>query len=224
GNERNTEDPGSSLLGDYLLPSRYGRRHDGRRLAHHQDHGPAHHEAHSVWRVRRRNRKRPDALRHCEIWYSGQHHPHGHGGHRRGWCYAAPHRRSLGDHSPHHLRLGPHHSRSRLLRRNSFQSIAGCASLDRRELVSFCLDNLLGAPASLPLDGFVTRRFHMGNENTFTSSGSVSDNVALLILRVACALPVLYHGSQILFGKFGGPGPQAFAAHQHLPTVYGYLV
>ena len=53
---------------------------------------------------------------------------------------------------------------------------------------------------------------------------SSAANLALLILRVACALPVLYHGSGILFGAFGGPGPQGFAAYQHLPLLYGYLV
>ena len=47
---------------------------------------------------------------------------------------------------------------------------------------------------------------------------------ALLLFRVACSLPVLYHGGQILFGAFGGPGPQAFAEYQHLPVVFGYLV
>jgi putative oxidoreductase len=51
-----------------------------------------------------------------------------------------------------------------------------------------------------------------------------ASNLGLLILRVACALPVLYHGSGILFGAFGGPGPQGFAAYQHLPVIYGYLV
>jgi len=47
---------------------------------------------------------------------------------------------------------------------------------------------------------------------------------ALLLMRVACALPVLYHGGQILFGAFGGPGPQAFANYQHIPLIGGYLV
>ena len=32
-------------------------------------------------------------------------------------------------------------------------------------------------------------------------------NAALLILRIASALAFLYHGSAILFGAFGGPGP-----------------
>lgn len=49
-------------------------------------------------------------------------------------------------------------------------------------------------------------------------------NFELLIMRVACALPFLYHGSAILFGSFGGPGPANFAAFMHMPTVVGYLV
>jgi putative oxidoreductase len=49
-------------------------------------------------------------------------------------------------------------------------------------------------------------------------------NAALLILRIASALAFLYHGSAILFGAFGGPGPQKFAAFLHLPMVVGYLV
>jgi putative oxidoreductase len=49
-------------------------------------------------------------------------------------------------------------------------------------------------------------------------------NAALLILRIAGALGVLYHGSAILFGAFGGPGPQGFAAFMHMPAVVGYLV
>ena len=49
-------------------------------------------------------------------------------------------------------------------------------------------------------------------------------NAALLILRIASALAFLYHGSAILFGAFGGPGPQKFAAFLHLPVVVGYLV
>jgi len=56
-----------------------------------------------------------------------------------------------------------------------------------------------------------------------TVNPSVS-NLALLILRLAGSLPVLYHGSAILFGAFGGPGPQKFAAFMHQPAVVGYLV
>ena len=47
---------------------------------------------------------------------------------------------------------------------------------------------------------------------------------ALLILRVASALAFLYHGSAILFGAFGGPGPQQFASFMKMPAVVGYLV
>ena len=64
----------------------------------------------------------------------------------------------------------------------------------------------------------------MSNGNAPTPESSSASNLALLIFRVACSLPVLYHGSAILFGAFGGPGPQGFAAYQHLPVVYGYLV
>lgn len=64
----------------------------------------------------------------------------------------------------------------------------------------------------------------MSNGTAPAPERSVASNLALLILRVACALPVLYHGSGILFGAFAGPGPQGFAAYQHLPVIYGYLV
>jgi putative oxidoreductase len=51
-----------------------------------------------------------------------------------------------------------------------------------------------------------------------------ANDFALLLMRVACALPVLYHGSQILFGAFAGPGPQNFASYLHIPVIAGYLV
>lgn len=47
---------------------------------------------------------------------------------------------------------------------------------------------------------------------------------ALLLLRIASAAAFLYHGSAILFGAFGGPGPQNFAAFLHVPVIVGYLV
>lgn len=49
-------------------------------------------------------------------------------------------------------------------------------------------------------------------------------NAALLILRIASAAVFLYHGSQILFGALGGPGPRRFAAFMHQPVIVGYLV
>jgi putative oxidoreductase len=56
------------------------------------------------------------------------------------------------------------------------------------------------------------------------SSESPQLNLALLVLRLACALPLLYHGSGILFGVLGGPGPAKFAAFMHAPAAVGYLV
>lgn len=49
-------------------------------------------------------------------------------------------------------------------------------------------------------------------------------NIALLLIRIASAAAFLYHGSAILFGIFGGPGPQKFAAFLHAPAIVGYLV
>jgi len=47
---------------------------------------------------------------------------------------------------------------------------------------------------------------------------------ALLILRIGSGIVFLYHGSAILFGAFGGPGPERFAAFMHAPVIIGYLV
>ena len=44
------------------------------------------------------------------------------------------------------------------------------------------------------------------------------------ILRIASSLAFLYHGSGILFGAFGGPGPRQFAAGHQWPVILGYLV
>ncbi len=49
-------------------------------------------------------------------------------------------------------------------------------------------------------------------------------DAALLVVRIASALTFLYHGSAILFGAFGGPGPRGFAAYTHMPEAVGYLV
>ena len=49
-------------------------------------------------------------------------------------------------------------------------------------------------------------------------------NLELLIMRVACSLPFIYHGAAILFGAFGVPGPHNFAAFMKVPDVVGYLV
>ena len=49
-------------------------------------------------------------------------------------------------------------------------------------------------------------------------------SLALLLIRIAAGLVFVYHGSAILFGAFGGPGPQGFAAFMHAPAIMGYLV
>ncbi len=49
-------------------------------------------------------------------------------------------------------------------------------------------------------------------------------DIALLILRITSASAFLYHGSGILFGAFGGPGPSQFADSHHWPSFIGFLV
>ncbi|GAC1622105.1 MAG: DoxX family protein [Candidatus Acidiferrum sp.] len=56
------------------------------------------------------------------------------------------------------------------------------------------------------------------------SPSSSQLSAALLFLRVASALAFLYHGSAILFGAFGGPGPERFAEFAHMPLAIAYLV
>jgi putative oxidoreductase len=60
------------------------------------------------------------------------------------------------------------------------------------------------------------------SSDNIPAPGQIS--IALLIVRIACGLPFLYHGSAILFGAFGGPGPHGFAASMHAPDIVGYLV
>ena len=49
-------------------------------------------------------------------------------------------------------------------------------------------------------------------------------DVALLALRIAGASGFLYHGSAILFGAFGGPGPRGFATSHGWPLAVAILV
>src|SRR5438477_5552921 len=46
---------------------------------------------------------------------------------------------------------------------------------------------------------------------------SARTDVALLALRIASGLAFFYHGAAILFGMFGGPGPEHFAIDHHFP-------
>jgi putative oxidoreductase len=64
----------------------------------------------------------------------------------------------------------------------------------------------------------------MGSPSLAPVSSSSRFDAALLVLRIASGIVFLYHGSAILFGAFGGPGPQKFAAFLHAPAVVGYLV
>lgn len=64
----------------------------------------------------------------------------------------------------------------------------------------------------------------MGSPSVARVPTSSRFDAALLILRVASAMVFLYHGSAILFGAFGGPGPQKFAGFLHAPAIVGYLV
>ena len=64
----------------------------------------------------------------------------------------------------------------------------------------------------------------MGSPSIAPVSTSSRLDAALLFLRIACGIAFLYHGSAILFGAFGGPGPQKFAAFLHAPAIIGYLV
>ena len=64
----------------------------------------------------------------------------------------------------------------------------------------------------------------MGSPPSTSTPPAGQINAALLILRIASALAFLYHGSAILFGAFGGPGPRGFSGFMHLPVVVGYLV
>jgi putative oxidoreductase len=53
---------------------------------------------------------------------------------------------------------------------------------------------------------------------------SAQVSAALLLIRIASGLAFLYHGSAILFGAFGGPGPAGFAQHLHVPVTVAALV
>lgn len=57
-------------------------------------------------------------------------------------------------------------------------------------------------------------------------NASLGQNVStgLLIIRLIIGVVFVYHGCQILFGAWGGPGPKGFAAFLRLPSWMGYAV
>jgi putative oxidoreductase len=63
----------------------------------------------------------------------------------------------------------------------------------------------------------------MGSIRSINSS-SRRISAAILTLRVASAMAFLYHGSSILLGAFGGPGPEQFAASHQWPVILAYMV
>jgi len=67
-------------------------------------------------------------------------------------------------------------------------------------------------------------RLKMDSLSSANAPGPPQFSASLLILRIASAMAFLYHGSGILFGAFGGPGPQQFAAGHQWPVVLAYLV
>jgi len=86
---------------------------------------------------------------------------------------------------------------------------------------------------SLNSSKWLLQRYHRLNENQIEertggmgtpTTKTASHDAALLILRIASSVVFLYHGSAILFGAFGGPGPREFAVNHRFPIVVGYLV
>ena len=57
-----------------------------------------------------------------------------------------------------------------------------------------------------------------------TTASPSALNWGLLLVRVALALPFLYHGAAIAFGAFGGPGLQGFSGFTHMPLPVAALV
>jgi len=56
------------------------------------------------------------------------------------------------------------------------------------------------------------------------AAASNRTDLGLFFIRFASAIVFLYHGSAILFGAFGGPGPVQFSSYMHAPAIVGYLV
>ena len=57
-----------------------------------------------------------------------------------------------------------------------------------------------------------------------TERASSPADTALLLARIALALPFIFHGASIAFGAFGGPGLQGFSGFTHMPLAMAALV
>jgi putative oxidoreductase len=55
-----------------------------------------------------------------------------------------------------------------------------------------------------------------------TERGGV--DTALLLARIALGIPFIFHGAQIAFGAFGGPGLAGFSGFTHMPLPVAALV
>ena len=70
----------------------------------------------------------------------------------------------------------------------------------------------------------------MSNTTTFgtaapaeTRAASAADT-ALLLVRLAVSIPFIFHGAQLAFGAFGGPGLAGFMKMGHMPLPVAVLV
>src|ERR1700687_4045806 len=124
------EDLRRSLLGDHLLPPGHGRRDDGGWMAHHQNYGSAHHQAHALWRICGGDGWGLDTDGHRSFRHSSQHDAHHHGSHRGCRRIAPALGSALGRDAAHRVRLGPHHPRRRLVRRRPLPTRSPLAALD----------------------------------------------------------------------------------------------
>jgi len=55
------------------------------------------------------------------------------------------------------------------------------------------------------------------------ASFSPGASTGLLLIRLMLAATFIYHGCQILFGAFGGPGPANFASAMHFSLIMAYV-
>ena len=49
-------------------------------------------------------------------------------------------------------------------------------------------------------------------------------DTALMLVRLAVGIPLIFHGAQLAFGAFGGPGLVGFSAFTHMPLLMAALV